>query len=170
MSMHIYVCPMYIYKCTSSIYVYLCISMHIYVYLCISMYIYVYLCISMDILCISLYILCISIYIYVYVLSMYIYVYLIYIYARLCKLLGESSYHQAVHCSAKPAKPLAWPVVLQHPSLARAGDQRPSIPRFGAQRFSECIPKASVTFFICFILFHSVSFCFQVHQFHLISI
>ena len=135
------------------IYAYLCISMYIYVYLCISMYIFVYLWISCVYLCISY----VYLYIYVYVLSMYIYVYLIYIYARLCKLLGESSYHQAVHCSAKPAKPLAWPVVLQNPSLARAGDQRPSIPRFGAQRFSECIPKASVTFFICFILFHSVS-------------
>ena len=142
------------------------VSMYIYAYLCISMYIYVYLCISLYIYGypVYIYVYPMYLYIYVYVLSMYIYVYLIYIYARLCKLLGESSYHQAVHCSAKPAKPLAWPVVLQHPSLARAGDQRPSIPRFGAQRFSECIPKASVTFFICFILFPSPSISFNFHQ------
>ena len=156
MSMHIYVCPMYIYKCTSSIYVYLCISMHIYVYLCISLYIYGY-----------------PVYIYVYPMYLYIYMYMYYLCISMYILSISmqdyasclANHHITKLSTVQPSQLSLWPDLScfntpPWPELATSGPAFQDLVRNGSPN---AFPKLQSPF-------SSVSFCFQVHQFHLISI
>ena len=136
--------------------------MHIYAYLCISMYIFVYLCISMDILCISMYILCIYIYMYMYYLciSMYILSISMQDYASCL-----ANHHITQLSTVQPSQLSLWPDLScfntpPWPELATSGPAFQDLVRNGSPN---AFPKLQSPF-------SSVSFCFQVHQFHLISI